>query len=62
MQNMVQNKKEAVMGEKVHKTMSWTGALNIAAGIISIAVGITTGILLLVSGGRLLADRKKLLF
>lgn len=58
-----ENKDEVCyMEERVHKTMTWTGALNIALGIVSIVIGLASGILLIVGGSRLLADRKKLLF
>ncbi len=50
------------MEERVHKTMTWTGALNIAVGVISIVFGLAGGVLLIVSGGKLLSDRNKLLF
>ena len=50
------------MEERVHKTMTWTGALNIAAGVVTIVVGLACGVLLIVSGGKLLSDRKNLLF
>lgn len=50
------------MEERVHKTMTWTGALNITVGIVSIVFGLAGGILLIVSGSKLLSDRKKLLF
>lgn len=51
-----------LMEERVHKTMTWTGALNIAVGIVSIVAGLASGVLLIVSGSKLLSDRKKLLF
>ena len=50
------------MEERVHKTMAWTGALNITVGVISIVLGLAGGVLMIVSGGKLLSDRKKLLF
>ena len=50
------------MEERVHKTMTWTGALNIATGIVSIVIGLACGVLLIVSGGKLLSDRNKSLF
>lgn len=50
------------MEERVHKTMTWTGALNIATGVVCIVTGLACGVLLLVSGGKLLSDRKNLLF
>ncbi len=58
-----QNRKDKhYMEERVHKTMTWTGALNIAVGIIGIVIGLAGGILLIVSGSKLLSDRNKLLF
>lgn len=50
------------MEERVHKTMGLTGALNIALGVISIVVGLASGILLIIGGAKLLSDRKNLLF
>lgn len=48
--------------EKVYKTMGSVGAGNIALGILMIAVGVTTGILTIVSGARLLGNRKNMTF
>ena len=50
------------MEEKTYKTMKRSGALNIAAGILSIVAGLTGGILLIISGGKLLARKSKVLF
>lgn len=50
------------MEEKAYKTMSRTGALNITLGVIALVVGIAGGVLLTVSGARLLAAKSKLLF
>ncbi len=50
------------MEEKVYKTMGRCGALNIALGIVSAVTGIACGVLLIVGGAKLLADKKKLLF
>lgn len=49
-------------GEKVYKVMRSTGALNIAAGVISIVVGVSLGILMIVGGSRLLAHKSKIMF
>ena len=49
------------MTEKTYKVMGLAGGANIAIGIISI-VGVTTGIILLVSGGKLLGAKKGLTF
>ena len=50
------------MTEKTYKVMGLTGGANIAIGIISIVVGVTTGIILLVSGVKLLGAKKGLTF
>lgn len=49
------------MNEKAYKTMGGTGAMNIAVGVIVLVVGITTGILAIIGGARLLAERSKIL-
>ena len=48
--------------EKVYKTMGTVGGANIALGIIMLVTGITAGILTIVSGARLLANRKNIIF
>lgn len=50
------------MTEKTYKVMGLAGGANIAIRIISIVVGVTTGIILLVSGGKLLGAKKGLTF
>ena len=50
------------MEEKVYKTMGGAGAMNIVLGVISIAVGLACGVLLIVSGSRLLAGKSIILF
>ena len=49
------------MNEKTYKVMGGAGALNIAFGIISIVVGLATGVLLIISGGKLLSGRKNII-
>lgn len=50
------------MNEKIYKSMTFAGASNIAVGIIVATVGIATGILTIISGARLLKEKKKLTF
>lgn len=50
------------MKEKVYKTMNGTGALNIVLGAIVIVVGVASGVLLIISGSKLLAGKKRILF
>ena len=42
------------MNEKIYKTMSRTGACSIAVGIVTLVTGITVGVLMIVSGMRML--------
>ena len=50
------------MNEKAYKTMSFAGAAGIATGIVMIAVAIAAGVIMIVSGARLLKDKKGLTF
>lgn len=50
------------MEEKVYKTMEHSGALAIAVGVVSIVTGVAGGVLLIISGARLLANKSKILF
>ncbi len=49
------------MDEQTYKVLGGTGALNIAFGVISIVAGLATGILLIISGAKLLGSRKKMI-
>ena len=49
------------MEEKVYKTLGETGAVNIAFGVISIVAGVATGVLLIISGAKLLAARRNII-
>lgn len=49
------------MNEKIYKTMSRTGACSIAVGIVTLVTGITTGVLMIVSGSRLLKRKSEIL-
>lgn len=50
------------MNEKAYKTMGFAGAVNIVVGVISIVAGVAVGVLALVSGAKLLKDKKGLTF
>ena len=50
------------MNERVYKTMSFAGAANIATGIVIVVVGLAAGIIAIVSGARLIKDKKGLTF
>lgn len=50
------------MNEKAYKTMSMAGVSNIVIGIIIAVVGVAAGVLTIVSGARLMKDKKGLTF
>lgn len=50
------------MEEKTYKTMGGAGALNITVGVVALVAGIASGVLLIISGAKLLAGRNKILF
>lgn len=50
------------MDEKLYKRVKSAGASNIVFGIISLVTGITTGVMLIVSGAKLLAHKSETLF
>ncbi|MCI8599136.1 MAG: hypothetical protein HFJ10_11980 [Lachnospiraceae bacterium] len=50
------------MNEKAYKTMTQVGAGNLVIGIILLTVGLVTGILTIVNGGRLLKNKSDLMF
>ncbi len=50
------------MNEKVFKTMSVAGVVNVTIGIILIVVGLAAGIIAIMSGTRLIKDKNGLTF
>ena len=48
--------------EKIYKSMGTTGSANIAIGIVMIVVGVTAGVLTIISGAHLLKRKKGLIF
>ncbi len=50
------------MEEKVYKTMNGAGALNVVLGVIALVTGIATGVLLIISGAKLLTRKSNLMF
>ncbi|MDE7200011.1 MAG: hypothetical protein K2O15_14195, partial [Lachnospiraceae bacterium] len=45
------------MEEKTYRTMGGSVALNITIGVVALVAGITAGVLLIISGAKLLAGR-----
>ena len=50
------------MEEKTYRIMRGTGVTNIAVGIVTMVVGITVGILVIISGAKLLSQKGKMMF
>lgn len=50
------------MEEKIYKTMRGSGALNIVVGVIVFVIGAASGVLLIISGAKLLSGKSKILF
>ncbi|MCR5586224.1 MAG: hypothetical protein K6F77_01680 [Lachnospiraceae bacterium] len=48
--------------EKVYKTMTSVGVVNVVMGIILIVAGIGIGVSIITGGGRLFANRNKVIF
>ena len=50
------------MNEKLYKTMGICGTGNLITGIVSIVIGVASGVLLIISGTRLLKKRSDIIF
>lgn len=63
MQHMGRSRKGYyIMEERIYKIMGGSGALNIVIGVVSLVAGITGGVLLIISGAKLLSGKSKILF
>ena len=49
------------MNEKIYKTMASSGAGSLAVGIITLVTGVAAGVLMIVSGSRLLKRKSDIL-
>ena len=47
------------MEEKLYKLMRGTGVTNLIVGIAVLVTGVAAGVLLIISGGKLLANKRK---
>ena len=50
------------MEEKTYKIMSGSGATSIAVVVVTLVTGLVCGILMIVSGAKLLLGKSKILF
>lgn len=48
--------------ERIYNSMKFSAVLNIIVGVILIVFGVTGGVLMLISGGKLINDKSKILF
>ncbi len=48
--------------EKIYKSMKHVGAGNIALGVVMMVVGVTVGIVTIISGAKLLKDKADITF
>lgn len=48
--------------EKAYNTMKKCGALNIAVGVIILVTGIASGVLVIASGGKLLKNKRHIVW
>lgn len=63
MSNMEQSSSEGfLMNEKIYNTMKSTGVVNLVFGIVTICIGIATGIVMIVNGARLLKHKSEIMF
>jgi hypothetical protein len=49
------------MNEKVFKTVANTGIANLVMGIVIIVTGVTSGVLLIISGAKLMKSKEDLI-
>lgn len=50
------------MEEKVYKTMESAGVMSLVVGIAVTIVGVCAGVLMIISGARLITNKSKVLF
>lgn len=50
------------MEQRVYKVMKGAGAANITMGVIALVFGIAAGILMIITGAKLIAGKSKILF
>lgn len=50
------------MSEKIYTTMKSVGIGNLVIGILLIVAGIVSGVLMIISGGKLLKKKSEILF
>lgn len=54
-------RRKVLMSEKLYKIVSGVGAGSIALGIITLVTGVTTGVLMIVNGARLLKGKSDMM-
>ena len=54
-------KEDSAMNEKIYNTMRTAGTAGIVVGIVTIATGVATGVLMIIHGAKLLRDQGKMM-
>ncbi len=50
------------MNEEIYKSMRFSAICNIALGVVLIISGVAAGVMMFISGGRLLRNKSKIIF
>ena len=48
--------------EHIYRSMRFSGTVNIIIGVLILVVGLVSGILLLISGGKLISGKSRIIF
>ena len=58
----MKNKESRNMNEEIYKSMRFSAICNIVLGVLLIASGVAAGVMMFISGGRLLRNKSKIIF
>lgn len=50
------------MNEKVFKSMGFSGVIGIVTGIVVLVAGVAAGVMMIISGSKLMKDRTGIMF
>ena len=58
----MKNKENRNMNEEIYKSMRFSAICNIALGVLLVVSGVAAGVMMFISGGRLLRNKAKIIF
>ena len=58
----MKNKVSRNMNEEIYKSMTFSAVCNIALGVLLVVSGVASGVMMFISGGRLLRNKSKIIF